>query len=64
MPKMPQRSDYAPYDTLPEFDEGVNAYSAQNYNNPHGASSVAAQAWDRGLEFGMKLDLSYLRTGS
>ncbi len=43
------RAEYAPYDTFPEFDEGFAAFADRNWSNPY-PSSVAAQAWDRGLD--------------
>lgn len=46
-------NDYAPYDQLPEFWEGVKAYQDGNWDCPY--DGVQGQAWDRGLEYGMRL---------
>ena len=46
-------SEYAPYNTLPAFDEGITAYMEGNYKNPY--DDVAGQAWDRGLEYAMRV---------
>jgi hypothetical protein len=48
-------SDYRPYDQFPEFNEGITDYMEGRHNNPHGNSSVAAQAWDRGSEYAMRV---------
>jgi hypothetical protein len=49
------RASYAPYDTMPAFDEGFRARAEGGFQNPYDgrkdiAGQVAAQAWDRGLE--------------
>jgi hypothetical protein len=49
-------AQYQPYDQLPEFHEGAKAYRAGNYSNPHDPNSVSAQAWDRGLEWAMRVE--------
>jgi hypothetical protein len=43
---------YAPYHTMPAFQEGAEAYAKGRYDNPF--QGVAAQAWDRGLEAAMR----------
>lgn len=43
------RHEYRPYDSMPEFQEGFAAHSKRHRRNPY-PSSVAAQAWDRGLK--------------
>lgn len=43
---------YEPYCTHEAFGEGLVAYQHGRYGNPH--EGVAAQAWDRGLEAGMR----------
>jgi len=50
----PKPEEYAPYHKLPAFKEGVKAYKSGNYKNPHGGNSIHGQAWDRGLEYGMR----------
>jgi Protein of unknown function (DUF3363) len=42
--------EYAPYDAMPEFRVGFESHARGFYGNPYDADSVAAQAWDRGLE--------------
>jgi hypothetical protein len=49
----PDPTDYAPYHTLPAFDDGITAYMDGRHDNPH--DGVAAQAWDRGLEYAMRV---------
>jgi hypothetical protein len=48
-------ADYAPYHVLPAFDEGIDDYMSGRFENPHGTTSVAAQAYDRGSEFAMRV---------
>jgi hypothetical protein len=43
------RAEYRPYDRFAAFEEGYQAHAKRQFNNPH-PSSVAAQAWDCGLE--------------
>ncbi len=45
-------AEYAPYDRMPEFQEGFDAYERQQYDCPY--DDVKAQAWDRGLEAAMR----------
>jgi hypothetical protein len=51
----PRPEDYHPYDTFPEFREGYTAYGRNEWQCPHNSNSAAAQAWDRGLEYAMRL---------
>lgn len=48
--------EYRPYDTLPGFQEGAEAYMDRKYDNPYTdpRDGVKAQAWDRGLEAAMR----------
>jgi hypothetical protein len=46
-------AEYAPYDKLPAFESGFNAYGF-SVNCPYPPDSVDAQAWDRGLEAAMR----------
>ncbi len=46
------KQDYAPYHLYPDFLIGFHAYERGDYRNPY--EGVAAQAWDRGLECGMR----------
>jgi hypothetical protein len=48
--------EYRPYDTLPGFADGVDAYMDRNYENPFTdpRDGVKAQAWDRGAEAAMR----------
>jgi hypothetical protein len=41
-------AEYAPYDAMPEFQEGFAARRERRYRNPY--QGVPAQAWDRGLD--------------
>jgi hypothetical protein len=50
----PKPEDYAPYHTFPEFWEGVEGY-ASFARCPYSEDSVAAQAWDRGQEYMMRM---------
>ena len=45
-------ADYAPYHTFPEFHTAAAQYP--RVYNPHPPDSVAAQAYDRGLEYAMR----------
>lgn len=54
-PTPPHPEDYRPYNTMPEFRAGYAAYARGNYTSPHNPDSVAAQAWDRGLDYAMRL---------
>lgn len=56
----PRRDDYAPYHTLDAFAEGVAAYGLERWDNPYHrpytlGAGVNAQAWDRGLEYAMRV---------
>jgi hypothetical protein len=48
------RAEYAPYDTMPEFEVGFYAYRCGIYDL--GWENVAAQAFDRGLECASRFD--------
>ena len=39
---------------MPAFQAGAEAYVGRHYANPYSDDSVAAQAWDRGLEAAMR----------
>jgi hypothetical protein len=47
------KAQYRPYDTLPEFEEGFEAYGhdGPHRRNPH--DGCKAQAWDRGANAAM-----------
>ena len=47
---------YHPFDTHEQFFRGFSAYQAGNCRNPHRANSIAAQAWDRGVEAAMNYE--------
>jgi hypothetical protein len=47
------KQHYRPYDTHEEFRRGFSAYQVGDYCNPHIADSIAAQAWDRGVQAAM-----------
>jgi hypothetical protein len=51
MNKRPMPQDYAPYHAFLASDEGITDYMEGRFENPHGTTSVAAQAWDRGSEY-------------
>ena len=51
--KRPMPADYAPYHTFPEFDQGIDDYMSGRFDNPY--DGVAAQAWDRGSEYAMRV---------
>lgn len=46
---------YAPYHRYEAFYSGQVAYGEGRFDNPFPLDSVYAQAWDRGLEFGMRI---------
>jgi hypothetical protein len=48
---------YAPYNNFPEFREGMAAYACRSMTNPYPADSIAAQAWDRGVQAAMRIGL-------
>ena len=52
---MPLASDYRPYHDLAAFTEGTAAYAKGDLINPYVPSSAAAQAYDRGLDYAMRL---------
>lgn len=49
---MTRREDYAPYHTMPEFEEGFRDYQACMVHGHY--DGVKAQAYDRGAEYAMK----------
>lgn len=48
---------YAPYNSRPEFSQGMAAYACRSTTNPYPADSIAAQAWARGFEAAMRIGL-------
>jgi hypothetical protein len=52
----PHPEDYRPYNTLPAFMEGYHAYSKGNWMRGGAGDSVEQQAWDRGLDYAMRLN--------
>jgi hypothetical protein len=46
------RAEYAPYDTMKEFDEGFAAYSRGEYVDRY-TNGLKGQAFDRGAECAM-----------
>lgn len=44
------KQHYRPFDTHEEFGRGFTAYQEGSFFNPHQADSVAARAWDLGVE--------------
>jgi hypothetical protein len=50
-------SDYQPYDQFPEFNQGIDDYMSGRFENPYSdpRQGVAAQAWDRGSEYAMRV---------
>ena len=53
---MPCACEYRPYDQLPEFRVGYESFQRGFYTCPYDSNSVAAQAWDRGLEFASRVE--------
>jgi hypothetical protein len=53
----PMPTDYAPYHTLPAFDEGIDDYMSGRYDNPYTdpRDGLKAQAHDRGSEYAMRV---------
>ena len=49
------KSEYAPYDKMPEFSFGMWAYRATKYEMPKGFTGVQQQAFDRGMEIAMRI---------
>jgi hypothetical protein len=47
------RSQYRPYDSMPEFSEGMKAYHLDGAHRRNPYDGVAAQAWDRGANAAM-----------
>jgi hypothetical protein len=50
-------TNYAPYDTFPAFDRGIDDYMSGRFENPYcdPRQGLAAQAWDRGSEYAMRV---------
>jgi hypothetical protein len=50
-------TDCALYHTFPEFDRGIDDYMSGRFENPSRdpRQGVAAQAWDRGSEYAMRV---------
>jgi hypothetical protein len=48
------KQHYRPFDTHEEFTRGFSAYQEGNFVNPHQTDSVAAQAWELGMEAAMR----------
>jgi hypothetical protein len=53
----PIPTDYAPYHTLPEFDQGIGDYMSGRFCNPYTdpRDGVKAQAHDRGSEYASRI---------
>jgi hypothetical protein len=47
------KAQYRPYDTMPEFKEGFDAYQAKGAHRRDPYDGVKAQAWDRGANTAM-----------
>ena len=56
-PARPMPEDYRLYHQVPAFDEGITAYMSGIHENPYTGrfDGVAAQAWDRGSEYAMRV---------
>jgi hypothetical protein len=57
-PARPMPTDYTPYHTFPEFNHGIDDYMEGRFSNPYDGNprqGVAAQAWDRGSEYAMRV---------
>jgi hypothetical protein len=50
------KAQYAPYSDMHAFMIGTLAYAKGNWRCPYGEDSVEGQAWDRGLEYAMRLE--------
>ncbi|MGA8292822.1 MAG: hypothetical protein WB820_09995 [Rhodoplanes sp.] len=48
------KQHYRPYDMHEEFNRAFSAYQTGNFSNPHEPDSIAAQAWDLGVEAAMR----------
>ncbi|MEZ5890847.1 MAG: hypothetical protein R3D52_11815 [Xanthobacteraceae bacterium] len=44
------KQHYRPFDTHEQFGRGFSAYLAGDSCNPHDPESIAAQAWNLGVE--------------
>lgn len=62
--KPPHPEDYRPYNTYPEFMEGYHAYCrGELFPSPYSNTTIAAQAWDRGADYAMRLNRYTHRRG-
>ena len=52
---VPQPADYAPYHEREAFQRGYDAYSRGECIGPYSPDSADGQAYDRGLEYAMRL---------
>jgi hypothetical protein len=50
-------TDYAPYHTFPEFDQGIDDYMEGGFENPYRdpCDGLKAQAHDRGAEYASRI---------
>lgn len=55
MIRQPLPSDYRPYDSHAAFNEGAAAYAEGRLISPYDPDSVQTQAYDRGLDYAMRL---------
>jgi hypothetical protein len=55
MIRQPLPSDYRPYDSHAAFVEGIRAYAEGKLISPYNPDSVQTQAYDRGLDYAMRL---------
>jgi hypothetical protein len=51
----PKAEEYAPYHKMPAFVHGFIAESQGKYDEPELADGVDQQAYDRGMEFSMRI---------
>jgi hypothetical protein len=56
--------EYAPYNKMPAFKQGVKDYQAGKMRSPYSANSVEGQAYDRGQEYAMKMQREDRDVGS
>ena len=52
---------YAPYHTMPAFQQGYEQARVHLSRCPHDSDSVEAQAWDRGAELAIRHRLAEMR---
>lgn len=55
-------AEYAPYNTMPEFNEGTTDYLEGRYEERYHRANegLKAQAWDRGMEAASRFTRQYL----